>query len=99
MLVDPERQPPHTAAAPSHLTNTCRIDLQQEQACPGLRSTGDTRTGCRAPLAAAFRAFLSFGDLHKGCDSASESEAELQRPAALAAITPVLRRPGHACSC
>ena len=40
MLVDPERQPPHTAAAPSHLTNTCRIDLQQEQACPGLRSTG-----------------------------------------------------------
>ena len=40
MLVDPKRQPPHPAAAPSQLTNSCRINLQQEQACPGLRSTG-----------------------------------------------------------
>ena len=40
MLVDPERQPPHPTAAPSQLTNSCRINLQQEQACPGLRSTG-----------------------------------------------------------
>ena len=40
MLVDPKRQPPRPAAAPGHLTDTCRINLQQEQACPGLRSTG-----------------------------------------------------------
>ena len=40
MLVDPERQPPRTPAAPGHLTDTCRINLQQEQACPDLRSTG-----------------------------------------------------------
>ena len=40
MLVDPKRQPPRPAAAPGHLTDTCRINLQQEQACPGLRSNG-----------------------------------------------------------
>ena len=40
MLVDPERQPPYTATAPGHLTNTYRINLQEEKVCPGLRSTG-----------------------------------------------------------
>ena len=43
--------------------------------------------------------FLSFGGLHKGCDLASECGRELQRPSALAVITPVLRRSGQACSC
>lgn len=43
--------------------------------------------------------FLSFGGLHKGCDSAGECGTELQRPSALAVITPVLRRSGQACSC
>ena len=48
MLVDPERQPPRTPAAPGHLMNICGINLQQEQACPGLRINGviaDTAAG------------------------------------------------------
>ncbi|MXQ99815.1 hypothetical protein E5288_WYG012593 [Bos mutus] len=40
MLVDQsERQPTLTAAAPGRFTKTCGSNLQQEQACPGLRST------------------------------------------------------------
>ena len=31
--------PPAEAAAPGRFTKTCRSNLQQEQACPGLRST------------------------------------------------------------
>ena len=74
----PPRQRPR---AGSGVRRSCRL--------PATRP-GDTRTGCRAPLAAAFRAFLSFGDLHKGCHSASETGIELQRLAALAAMSPVL---------
>lgn len=40
LLVDQsERQPTRKAAAPGRFTKTCRPSLQQEQACPGLRST------------------------------------------------------------
>ncbi|XP_070655952.1 collagen alpha-1(I) chain-like [Bos indicus] len=40
MLVDQsERNPPFKAAAPGRFTKTCRSNLQQEQACSGLRST------------------------------------------------------------
>ena len=93
----PERGAPSEAEAPGELGRSC-----DRRHC-GLPATaprpGDARTGCRAPPAAACRAFLSFGDLHKGCDIAGIRGRELQRPAALAAISPVLRRPGHACSC
>lgn len=40
MLVDQsERNPPFKAAAPGCFTKTCISNLQQEQACSGLRST------------------------------------------------------------
>ena len=40
MLVDQsESNPPFKAAAPGRFTKTCRSNLQQEQACPGLLST------------------------------------------------------------
>ena len=68
------------------------------KACRRRRVVRDARTGCRAPPAAAFRAVLSFGDLHKGCDSASKHGAAFQRPASLAATIPVFRRSGQACS-
>ena len=93
----PERGAPSEAQAPGELGRSGR-----RRHC-GLPVTaprpGDARTGCRAPPAAACRAFLSFGDLHKGCDSAGKRGRELQRPAALAVITPVLRRSAQACSC
>lgn len=42
MLVDPSEQPHQTPiAAPGRFPKHCRSNLQQEQACPGLRSTGD----------------------------------------------------------
>ena len=88
----PERGAPSEAEAPGELGRS-----GGRRRC-GLPATvprpGDARTGCRAPPAAAFRAFLSFGDLHKGYDSVGKQGAELQRPASLAAITPVLRRSG-----
>ncbi|XDA73318.1 hypothetical protein R6Z07_003642 [Ovis aries] len=41
MLVDPSEQPHHSStAAPGRLPEHCRSKLQQEQACPGLSSTG-----------------------------------------------------------
>ena len=78
--------------------SSCVRAVGAAKACRRRRVVRDARTGCRAPPAAAFRAFLSFGDLHKGCDSASEHGAELQRPASLAATIPVFRRSGQACS-
>ena len=91
----PERGVPSEAEAPGKLG---RKGGRRRCGLPASRP-GDTRSGCRAPLAAAFRAFLSFRDLHKDCYSAGECGAELQRLAARAAITAVLRRPGPACSC
>ena len=78
--------------------SSCVRAVGAAKACRRRRVVRDARTGCRAPPAAAFRAFLSFRDLHKGCDSASEQGAELQRPASLAATIPVFWRSGQACS-
>ena len=41
MLVDPSEQPNPPAPAPGSRPTPGRSNLQQEQACPGLRSTGD----------------------------------------------------------
>ena len=93
----PERGAPSEAQAPGELGRS-----GGRRHC-GLPATAprprDARTGCRAPPAAACRAFPSFGDLHKGCDSAGKRGGELQRPAVVAVITPMPLRPGHACSC
>ena len=41
MLVDPSEQPQtSTLATPAHTLKTCTSNLQQEEACPDLRSTG-----------------------------------------------------------